>query len=240
MKIGGLVRCSTDRQNPTSQIEALEAWAKDVEHELALYVEPPGTSGGLPLAERKETTRLLADVAAKNVDAIVMCEVSRLNRLDAVENFIAIGQLWLAGVPLYVLDHDPENPLDLSDLGDFLRMAFECGFAAEERKKDSVRTLRTRRFKKDGAEVDEETPGARCFSYRDVRWGRPTTQLTPVDLEAARARIEAGETLINVASSLRGYTSRVEKVDGVEREVRVEDLPISVRILKRRLNGSTS
>lgn len=196
---GALVRCSTDKQDAASQRAAITAWGAEKGLDVRFYEEPPGTSGGLPLAERLETVRLLADARAGAVQAIVVTEVSRLNRREAVENFVAICELWLAKVPLYILDHNPEAPVDLGNLAEFIKLALDCGFAAEERRKTTARTKRA-------LEGGRNAAGKRVSVY-GKKLGQPGLTWSPeADAELLRRRQE-GHSIARIAQEgIQGVT----------------------------------
>jgi DNA invertase Pin-like site-specific DNA recombinase len=240
MIAGALVRCSTEKQDPASQKAAIVEWAAGKGLELAWYEEPAGTSGGLPLAERLETVRLLRDARASTIGAIVVTEVSRLNRREAVENFATISELWLAGVPLYVLDHDRDEPVDLGDLGAFLRIAFECGFAGEERKKDSARTKRAMNGGRNAA-------GKRVTVY-GKKIGQPGLAWSAAADAWLLARRAEGQSIAAIAaqpipglSKLRGVGDDGRPVLKTgERAVRFEAVPVErvpVSTVHRRLRA---
>lgn len=173
--IGALLRASTEKQTTKPQALAIDAWARERGHNLAWYDEGEGVSGALPLTKRPELARLLEDARSRSVEAVVMCEVSRVGRRDAVESFMRICEFWLAGVPLYVLDFDEDEPIDFEDTGDLVRVLLDCCEARSERRRDQARTKR----------------GMAAAIARGVKVGRPGAFYAPevfLEVQAARAK----------------------------------------------------
>lgn len=236
-----LLRCSTRHQDLefAAQRASVGDWCKRTGVEIAPedYREEPATSGAKRV--RPVLERIIAEAERGEVGRIVFADFDRAGRSGARTVAMVEDLVQYVGVEVvfvregWTFNAEMAEEEDRSDAISFDEMVVMLGRSIGGIAKLYAGSLATSAacIEKNGVSVSARSGAA---------WGRPQTQLSPADLEAARARIEAGETLTKVAASLRGHTVRTEKVDGVEREVRVDGLPISVRILKRRLNGSTS
>lgn len=99
--IRGAVRTSTNDQKNSleAQEKAIRAFATMKNEGVAVYVDE--CSGGVPLNERPNGKRLLAEM--RRGDSLVVTKLDRLSR-SAIDALVVAQKLETAGVPLVVLD----------------------------------------------------------------------------------------------------------------------------------------
>ncbi len=113
------------RETILSQLEALERYLllDPMVVIVGKYIDD-GVSGPIPLAERPEGGRLLADAGRRLFDEVWMFKVDRLGR-DDIDPLVVRRQLDNLGIRLFALHENIDSPFEFA-----LRVAF----AAEERR----------------------------------------------------------------------------------------------------------
>lgn len=77
VKVGGYIRCSTNRQDLESQEHQLQEWAKRYSHEIVFYKDF-AISG--KTTEREGINKLLQDAEERRFEAVAVIELSRIGR----------------------------------------------------------------------------------------------------------------------------------------------------------------
>lgn len=147
-----------ERQTIQTQLEAAKPWCEREGISLVEIYKDEGISGTIPLEERPEGRRLLADAQAKKFSLVLVYKVDRLGRADLVAH-VARHHLETLGVGLRSIT----EPFDLSNpYGQFMFSQF-ASFAALERSNFLERSKAgTARFVKAGLWVSGIVP----YGYR--------------------------------------------------------------------------
>ena len=115
MKVGPYLRVSTEEQRLKQSIETQRRFAERffATHNILVYswYADDGVSGTIPLEQRPDGARLLADVQAGKIDTVYVYKLDRLGR-DALVVLDAINQLEMCGAQVISMteNFDTTNP----------------------------------------------------------------------------------------------------------------------------------
>jgi len=136
-----------DRQSIENQRQYAERYFQQHTIERVEYYVDDGISGTLPLADRPDGKRLLADAQAGRVKVLFIYKVDRLGR-EALVTLQAAEELWKAGVVL----HSMTESIDSVTPHGRLSLVMLCGIAGYERDSLVERSIQgTNRLAREGA-----------------------------------------------------------------------------------------
>lgn len=192
MTTTALIRVSTEKQDPSSQRRAIEEWSLREGVVIDEWIDEGSISGALNEDKRPQLAALMTSVRRRCVQTLVITEWSRLGR-DARYQVMRALELQTCGVRVIALDDAREY--DLDDPDDLILFFLNVW-------KDHKSRIDTRRRTIRG--VSGGTRDGRRLSVNGNVLGPPRLTLDPVTMGEVRARRDEGETIEEIARSIRG------------------------------------
>lgn len=203
MKVVGYIRCSTENSEDSPQVQqsAIEQYCEREKHELVRIYTDYGVSGGLPLLDRPEAGRMLAEAPGLGISAIVALRLERFSRnlYDLIGFIDAVGRHKLT--LLFVTE-------SYADDASGRMMLQVTGVIAEYYRKLAGQRIREHhRYK---AARGEWAGGYAPLGYK---WDKDTKTLA-IDESRADDAIAVFQTFVNCNGSA-GATARVLNAQGI-------------------------
>ena len=213
-QVASYVRSSSDKQSESHQLDDIDQWATNHEidpQEIKRYADL-AKSGADP--GRKQFEQLIEDMAAGEIDRVIIWEISRLARLGSIYQrfFETAGD---AGVIVNITNGwtDTVRPDGTGKL-----IADISAAVAEEERRKLIKRVESgiRRAKREGKWLGEVPVG---FERNEEGYLRPNldpsneTEDGFLEIRSALERIENGESYRKVAQGLNTTRQTLSRID---------------------------
>ena len=179
MKLYTYNRVSTDDQKIGLQVyrERMQSFCIRWSHEIIASFEDEDVSGGIPLKERPEGSKMYISLMQHKADGVLFDNISRMFR-DMEDGVSTANRFQEAGIKMYVSDGS-SDPIDIETESGFTFFVFQLMYAHLERMKIRKRTKDAHTMRRKNNLPTSHTPygfdkvdGKLVPNTNEMRWVR--------------------------------------------------------------------
>jgi DNA invertase Pin-like site-specific DNA recombinase len=158
MKLYTYNRVSTDDQKIGLQVyrERMQSFCLRWNHEIVESFEDEDVSGGIPLKERPEGSKMYINLMQHKADGVLFDNISRMFR-DMEDGVSTANRFTEAGIKMFVSDGS-SDPIDIETESGFTFFVFQLMYAHLERMKIRKRTKDAHTMRRKNSLPTSQTP----------------------------------------------------------------------------------